>query len=295
MAVIIGAGYIAVEFAGIFQGYGADVKLLCRGDKILRGFEEDCRDFVQAELTKKGLDLRLQTEVESVVQQTDGKRLKVTLNTGEVLGDVDVVMCATGRTAKLDGLGLESCGVEVQNGLIKVNKWQQTSCPSIYAIGDCSNTMELTPVALAEGHCFADTQFGGNPRTADLEDVATAVFCQPSLAQCGLTEAAAVEKYGHVKVFKSDFKPMKGTLSGSTERNFMKMIVDGKSDRVVGVHIVGHGSAEMMQGIAVAMKCNATKAQFDATIGIHPTSAEEFVTMRTMSYEVGAPQQAANL
>jgi glutathione reductase (NADPH) len=282
----VGGGYIGVEFACIFRGYGAEVDVVIRGDKVLRGFEEDCRDFIMTEFEKKErLTVLTGTQVESVSKQEDG-RLTVTYDSGAVVKDVDVVLSATGRKPKLDGLGLDKAGVEVaESGFIKVDREQRTSVDNIFACGDCTDTLQLTPAALAEGHCFADTQFGCNPRTADLEDVATAVFTQPPLGTVGLTEAQAVEKYGTVCVFKSDFRPLKHTVSGSTERNFIKMIVNKASDRVVGVHIIGHAAGEIIQGVAIAIKCGATKKQFDSTIGVHPTMAEKIVTMRSMAYE----------
>uniref|UniRef100_A0A7S0H812 Glutathione-disulfide reductase n=1 Tax=Amorphochlora amoebiformis TaxID=1561963 RepID=A0A7S0H812_9EUKA len=286
--VIIGVGYIGVEFAGIFEGYGSDVTLIMRGELILRAFDKDCRTFLQNEMVKSGIKMEKKTEISKIVKQSDGS-FQVTLNNGKVLM-ADVVMAAAGRLPKTEGLGLEKAGVELdKRGFIKVNEWQQTNIPNIFSVGDCTPTLQLTPVALHEGHCFADTQFGGKVRRADREYVATAVFANPNLGTCGLTEDQALKEYGGIKVFTSKFLPLKNRVSGATDESFMKIIVATHSDKVVGMHMVGHGAGEIMQGFSTAMRMGMTKKQLDSTIGIHPTSAEEFVTMRTEKYEVKEP------
>eukprot|EP00472_Partenskyella_glossopodia_P014971 CAMPEP_0197515102 /NCGR_PEP_ID=MMETSP1318-20131121/335_1 /TAXON_ID=552666 /ORGANISM="Partenskyella glossopodia, Strain RCC365" /LENGTH=583 /DNA_ID=CAMNT_0043063379 /DNA_START=47 /DNA_END=1798 /DNA_ORIENTATION=+ len=295
-AVILGSGYIAVEFAGILHGYGSNVDLIIRRDSILRGFDKDCSDYLRDAMIGQGINIHKGTEATAIEKRGENDYL-VTLKDGTVL-EADCILAAIGRNPKTTNIGLENVGIEIgKNGGIAVKKDGQTNIPSIYAVGDCTDTLQLTPVALAEGHCFADTQFGNNPRTADLEDVATAVFSHPNLGTVGLPEDAALEKYGKIKVYKSEFRPLKHTVSGSTERSFMKIIVDSASDRVVGMHMVGAHAGEMMQGFAAAIKMRITKKQLDSVIGIHPTSAEEFVTMRTASYETekasqGVPQPA---
>mmetsp|Transcript_24344 Transcript_24344/g.39233 ORF Transcript_24344/g.39233 Transcript_24344/m.39233 type:complete len:484 (-) Transcript_24344:150-1601(-) len=287
-AVIAGAGYIAVEFAGIFHGYGAHVDLCIRKKKFLRGFDDDIAAFLQEQMIQQGVSVRPCTQIQKV-EEAAGKEgwFDVTFDNGETV-QADVVMSAIGRRPKLEGIGLDRAGVETsEKGFIKVDRYQRTNVHNIFALGDCTDTLQLTPAALAEGHCFADTQFGGNERFADLEDVATAVFSHPNIGTVGLSEKDAEKKYGHIKVFKSDFRPLKHTMTQSTERSIMKIIVDAKSDRVVGMHMVGAHAGEMMQGFAAAIKCHITKKQLDSVIGIHPTSAEEFVTMRTMAYEKG--------
>jgi glutathione reductase (NADPH) len=276
--IVVGGGYIAVEFAGIFHGLGADVTIVHRGPVFLRGFDDDLRHALAAEMRKRGFDLRF----DAVIQKIAGSPgdLRVTLNNGATL-ESDLVMFATGRNPNSHGLGLERAGVRLDSaGAVVVNKYSQTSVPNIYAIGDLTNRKNLTPVAIAEGHALADTLFGGKPRTVDYDNIASAVFSQPPIGTVGLTEAEARERYGAVDVFKSSFKPLKHTLSGRDERSFMKLVVDQKTDRVLGCHMVGTDAGEIIQGLAIALKCGATKAHFDATIGIHPTAAEEFVTMR---------------
>ena len=277
--IVVGGGYIAVEFAGIFNGLGADVAQLYRGPLFLRGFDEDVRNHLSGEMRKKGIDLKFNSNI-AAIEKTDGG-LVATLEDGSVM-EADLIMYATGRLPKTEGLGLEEAGVELaRNGAVKVNEDFQSSVPSIYALGDVIDRVALTPVALAEGMVISHNIYNGEARKMDYSDIPTAVFSQPNIGTCGLTEAEAREKYGEVTIYKSDFRAMKHTLSGSDERTFMKLIVDKASDRVVGVHMVGSEAGEIMQGIGIAMKAGATKADFDATIGIHPTSAEEFVTMRT--------------
>jgi len=277
--LIVGGGYIAVEFAGIFNGLGVDVVQLYRGPVFLRGFDDDVRHFLCDEMRKKGVDLRFNHNVIAIEEA--GGKLCATLDTGNE-ETVDAVMFCTGRDPNSRGIGLEEAGVKLaDNGAIKVNDYFQTSVPSIYAIGDVIDRIQLTPVALAEGMAVANTLFNNNPATVDYTNIASAVFSNPNIGCVGLTEAQAREKVGRVTVFTSDFKALKHTLSGSEERTFMKLIVNPSDDKVLGCHMVGPDAGEIVQGLAIALKCGATKAQFDATIGIHPTAAEEFVTMRT--------------
>ena len=278
-AVVVGGGYIAVEFAGIFAGLGAETHLLYRGPLFLRGFDDEVRTFVAEELRKKHIHLHFETDVTAIAEAGDRKRLR--LNTGATL-DTDLVMYATGRTPNTQGLGLEAAGVELNaRGGVLVNSHYQSSVPNIYAIGDVIDHQQLTPVALAEGMCIANNLFTDEAkRTVNYDLIPTAVFCQPNIATVGLTETQAREKFGDVQVFASTFKPMKHTLSGRDERTLMKLLVNPADDRVVGAHMVGPEAGEIIQGISVAMTAGATKAHFDQTIGIHPTAAEEFVTLR---------------
>ncbi|WP_432698617.1 glutathione-disulfide reductase [Marinobacterium sp. YM272] len=277
--IVVGGGYIAVEFAGIFAGLGAHTDLIYRGDMILRGFDEEIRQFTAKEIGKKNVNLSLNANIVRIDKQSDGTLL-AELTDGRRL-EADQILYATGRTPKTQGLGLNEVGVELaDNGAIKVNDSFQSSVPSIYAIGDVIDRVQLTPVALAEGmalvrHLYAE----GSPRV-DYELIPTAVFCQPNIGTVGITEEQARERYDEIEVYRSEFRAMKHTLSGSDERTLMKLIVDKATDKVVGVHMVGDDAGEIIQGIAVALKAGATKAVFDSTIGIHPTAAEEFVTMR---------------
>jgi len=277
--LIVGGGYIAVEFAGIFNGLDVDVTQLYRGPVFLRGFDDDVRHFLADEMRKKGVDLRFNHNVTAIEKM--GDKLCATLDTGDDI-TVDAVMYCTGRAPNSRNIGLEEVGVEMaENGAIRVDDYFRTSVPSIYAIGDVIDRLQLTPVALAEGGALANTLFANNPTTVDYTNIASAVFSNPNIGCVGLTEAQARDRYGRVRVFTSDFRALKHTLSGSEERTFMKLIVNPSDDRVVGCHMVGPDAGEIIQGIAIALKCGATKAQFDATIGVHPTAAEEFVTMRT--------------
>lgn len=277
--VVVGGGYIAVEFAGIFNGLGSRVTQLYRGDLFLRGFDREVRDFAAQEIIKKGVDLRFDIDVTSVEKQADGS-LKVNLNDGESIL-ADAVLYATGRKPQLDNLGLENVNITLtDNGYIKVNDNFQTSESSIYALGDVTGGMELTPVALEEGMTLARSIFNNQPCKIDYSNIATTVFCQPNIATVGMTEQQARAEYSNVVKYRSSFRAMKHTISGSQERTLMKLLVDGDTDKVLGVHMVGADAGEIMQGIAIAIKAGATKADFDATIGIHPTAAEEFVTMR---------------
>ena len=276
--VIVGGGYIAVEFAGIFNGLGSDVTQLYRGPLFLRGFDSDIRGHAEQEIRKTGVDLRFETNVAEISHGEDG--LAVTLTDGSVIS-ADAVLYATGRKPHLDGLGLENVNVALTDaGTIAVDEEFRTSEPSIFALGDVIGGMELTPVALGEGMSFARRQFGSIEHDVEYDFIPTAVFCQPNIGTVGFTEEEAAAEFGKVTLYKSTFKPMKHTISGRDEKTFMKLIVDTASDRVVGVHMMGPDAGEIIQGIAIALKAGATKAIFDNTIGIHPTAAEEFVTMR---------------
>lgn len=276
--VIVGGGYIGVEFAGIFHGLGAHVELLYRGEQILRGFDEDVRRTLAEEMTKRGIVIRVNTDV-TRIDMVDGG-LAATLDDGGVL-EADQVLYATGRRPKTSGIGLEECGVALdESGAVVVDPYSRSTVPSIYAVGDCTNRLNLTPMAIAEGQAVAETLFNDNPTTPDHSNVPTAVFSQPAIGTVGLTEAEARTQFGAVDVYVSEFRPLKHTLTGSDEKTMMKLLVDPASDRVLGCHMVGPEAGEIIQGFAVALKCGATKKQFDSTVGIHPTAAEEFVTMR---------------
>jgi glutathione reductase (NADPH) len=276
--VIVGGGYIAVEFAGIFNGLGSQVTQLYRGPLFLRGFDTDIRAHAAREIAKTGVDLRFEVNVRSISPGANGLQIELTDDTTL---EADTVLYATGRKANLAGLGLENVNVEVNEfGIINVDEQYGTSEPGIFALGDVIGRMELTPVALAEGMAFARRQYGGLKNQVDYDFIPTAVFCQPNIGTVGFTEDEARARFGHIRLFKSTFKPMKHTISGRDEMTFMKLIVDKASDRVVGVHMMGPDAGEITQGIAIALRAGATKATFDSTIGIHPTAAEEFVTMR---------------
>lgn len=277
--VVVGGGYIAVEFSGIFNGLGAEVTQLYRGDLFLRGFDNEVRQFAAEEISKKGVALRFNTDVESIEKQANDS-LKINLNDGSSL-IADAVLYATGRKPLLADLGLENVHVELSdNAYIKVNDNFQTSESSIYALGDVTGGMELTPVALEEGMTLARSLYDNQPCKLDYSNIATTVFCQPNIGTVGMTEQQAKAEYPNVVKYRSSFRAMKHTISGSQERTLMKLLVDGDSDKILGVHMVGDDAGEIIQGIAIAIKAGATKADFDATIGIHPTAAEEFVTMR---------------
>jgi glutathione reductase (NADPH) len=276
--VVVGGGYIAVEFAGIFNGLGANVTQLYRGPLFLRGFDADIRAHAAQEIAKSGVDLRFETNVVSIQSGITGYMLELT--DGSTL-EADAVLYATGRRPHLHGLGLENVNVQLDDaGFIAVDDTFRSSEPSIFALGDVIGGMELTPVALAEGMSFARREFNSQDARPEYDFIPTAVFCQPNIGTVGFTEEQAEAEFGDITLYKSTFKPMKHTLSGRDEKTFMKLIVDKASDRVVGVHMVGPDAGEIMQGIAIALKAGATKEVFDATIGIHPTAAEEFVTMR---------------
>jgi len=277
-AIVVGGGYIAVEFAGIFHALDVETTQLYRGPLFLRGFDDDVRNFLAAEMRRRGVDLRFEANVASIEKVSGG--LRATLEDGSVL-EADAILYATGRVPRTRGIGLEEAGVALdEKGVVSVDAFSCSSVPSIWAIGDATDRINLTPVAIHEGMCVAKTLFGGVATKPDHTGVASAVFSQPSIGTVGLSEAAARETHGEIDVYRSTFRALKHTLTGRDEQAMMKLIVDRASDRVVGVHMVGADAGEIVQGFAVALKCGATKAQFDATIGIHPTSAEEFVTMR---------------
>jgi glutathione reductase (NADPH) len=280
--VVVGGGYIASEFASIFNGLGSKVTQLYRGEQILRGFDDEVRHFVAAEMGKHGVDLRLQTDVVAVHREANGLRVSL-VGGAEVMADA--VLYATGRVPNTPSLGLAAAGVASgKHGEVLVNEHYQTNVPHIYAVGDVTNRVQLTPVALGEAMVVVDHLLGPAPgkapRQMAYDFIPTAVFTHPSIGTVGMGEAQARETFGEISVFRSEFKALKHTLSGSTERTLMKLIVDKASDRVVGLHMVGAEAGEIVQGFAVALKAGATKAVFDSTIGIHPTAAEEFVTMR---------------
>ncbi len=276
--LIAGAGYIAVEFAGIFAGLGSDVTLAYRRDLILRGFDDDVRRAVEAGLLERGIDIRYQLEPARLARVDDG--IEVTFSDGSTQL-VDEVMFATGRAPYTWDLGLEKAGVQLGPGnRIEVDAYSRTSQANIFAVGDVTDRIALTPVALMEGHAFADTQFGNMDRPVDHADTPAAVFSQPPVGTVGLTEEEAREQGFKLRIFRSQFTPMKYTLSGRQEKALMKLVVDADSDRVLGCHVVGPDAPEMLQGFAVAVRAGLTKADFDRTIGIHPTSAEELVTLR---------------
>ncbi len=277
--VIVGGGYIAIEFAGIFSSFGVEVTEIIRADNILRGFDIDMRTSLFEEMEKRGIKILAETVVESIEKQGDTFSLR--LGNDEIL-ETDCVMYATGRRANTEGLGLEAAGVELyDNGSIIVDELNRTTQSHIYAVGDVTDRIQLTPVAIQEGHALADMLFNQDTRTTDYTNVPSAVFSTPPIATVGLTEEQARAEFGEVDIYDSNFKPLVHTLTGRDERSVMKLIVEPKSDKVIGCHMMGIDAPEIIQGVAIAMKCGATKAQFDATTGIHPSSAEEFVTMRS--------------
>ncbi|QIG91281.1 MULTISPECIES: glutathione-disulfide reductase [unclassified Bradyrhizobium] len=278
--VIQGGGYIALEFAGIFNGYGSDVTVIYRGDNILRGFDEDVRKHVRAEMEKKGITIITGCTVAKVDKH--GHDFTTHLSSGSSIAS-DQVMFAIGRHPNVGHLGLEAAGVAINpaNGGIQVDAWSKTSVDNIYAVGDVTHRTNLTPVAIREGHAFADTVFGKRPVAVDHATIPTAVFSQPEVGTVGLTEEEARAQFSHVDIYKTDFRPIKATMSGRDTRVLMKLVVDGVSDRVLGCHIVGDCAAEITQAVAIAVKMKATKADFDATVALHPTASEELVTMRT--------------
>jgi len=275
--VIVGAGFIAVEFAGIFNALGVDVTLVLRADTILRGFDEDVRLTLADEMTKRGIHLKTESVIRSIEKNGDGYSLR--LAGGDTL-ETERVMYATGRRPKTAGIGLEDVGVAINDkGAIVVDEYSRTSVDNIWAVGDVTDRVNLTPVAIAEGAALAETLFNDNPTRIDHSGIPSAVFSSPPIGTVGLTEDQARAEVGDIDVYVSRFKPMKHTLSGRDEQTFMKIVVDAGTDRVLGCHMMGMDAPEIVQGLAVALKCGATKAQFDATVGIHPSAAEEFVTM----------------
>lgn len=278
--LVVGGGFIALEFASVFARLGVEVHLVHRGENVLRGFDEDLRLRLRDALGHCGVRLHLQRMLAAIEAQPDGAR-RVTLSDGLQI-EADVVLVATGRRPNTKGLGLEKAGVILSaEGAVVVDGESRSSVPSIYAVGDVTNRVNLTPVAIREGHAFADSVYGGRPWRVDHALVPSAVFTTPELATVGLSEAAAAG-YGHeVVVYEADFRPMRATLSGSAERTYMKLVVDRKDERVLGLHMLGEGAAEIVQAAAVALAMGATKADFDRTVALHPTAAEELVTLRT--------------
>lgn len=276
--VIVGGGYIAVEFAGIFNGLGVETVLVYRGEQILRGFDDDLRRHLAEEMKKKGIEILTKSDVEKIERSGDGVR--VTLTDGSKIG-AGQIMFATGRVPNSLDLGLQEAGVQVTpHGAVQVNEYSQSTVENIYAVGDVTNRVNLTPVAIREGHAFADTVFGNKPRAVDHSLVPSAVFSQPELGTVGLTEEQARKMHKAIDIYKTSFRPMKHTLSGRDERVLMKLVVNGETDKVLGCHIAGEGAGEMAQLLGIAVTCGATKAQFDATLAVHPTASEELVTMR---------------
>lgn len=292
--VIAGAGYIAVEFAGIFNGLGVETTLIYRRDNILRGFDEDLRCHLRDEMVKKGIKFVFDDVFTRITKTDDGKLCGHT-SMGEDL-IADQIMFAIGRSPNTRDLGLEKAGIEVKpNGAIPVAADSQTSCPSIYAVGDVTNRANLTPVAIREGHAFADSVFGNDPRTVDHSLIPTAVFSQPELGTVGLTEAQARETVPNLDIYKTSFRAMKHAFPGRDEKMLMKIIVNADSDKVLGVHLAGEGTGELIQAIGIAVGMGATKADFDRTIAVHPTAAEELVTMRVPTERIRAADHPDNL
>jgi glutathione reductase (NADPH) len=276
---IVGGGYIAVEFAGIFSGLGVETILIYRGEQILRGFDSDLRSGLAAEMKKKGVEILTQSDIAEVAKSGDGVRL--TLTDGRIVG-AGAVMYAAGRIPNTLDIGLDSAGVELTpHAAVKVDSYSRSSIPTIYAIGDVTNRRNLTPIAVREGHAFADTVFGAKKTAVDYSNVPSAVFSQPELGSVGLTEEDARGRFDKIEIFKTNFRPMKHTLSGRDERTLMKLVVDGLTGSVVGAHIMGVGASEMTQLLAVLLRVGATKEDFDNTIALHPTAAEELVTLKS--------------
>lgn len=280
--LVLGGGYIAVEFSSIFNGLGSETHLIYRGELFLKGFDHQVREFTRAEMERKGVNLHFNTNIERI--ESTETAYSVYLTTGEML-EVDVVLAATGRHANVSDLGLDALGIALdKQGKIPVNERFETALPSILALGDLTAGPELTPVALAEAMQLVDHHFSDQvPKPLDYNTIPTAVFCHPNIGTVGLSEEAAREKFADIRVYSTDFRAMKHTLSGSHERTLMKLIVDDATDVVVGAHMVGEEAGEVIQGIAIAVRAGLTKADFDRTVGIHPTGAEEFVTLRTLT------------
>lgn len=291
--IVVGGGYIAVEFAGVFAGLGVEVTQLYRGPLFLRGFDDDIRHALADEMRKRGVDLRFDTNV-GAIEPTAAGGVRASLthsgngSAGNETLDADLILYATGRRPNTAGLGLERAGVATgRGGAVEVDEWSRTNVEHIYAVGDVTDRVNLTPVAIHEGHCFAETVFNDRPVMADHEGIPTAVFSQPVIGTCGLTEAEAAERYDEVDIYLANFRPLKHTLSGRDQRSVMKVLVDVATDRVVGCHLLDPDAAEIIQGVGIAMKCGATKERFDATMALHPTAAEELVTMRAPTRRVG--------
>ncbi|MCP5382887.1 MAG: glutathione-disulfide reductase [Kordiimonadaceae bacterium] len=276
---VVGGGYIAVEMAGIFNGLGVETSLLYRGEEILRGFDLEIRTKLRDEMVKKGIDVRIHHDVDEILKNGDKYILR--LSDGNEMA-TDCVLYATGRQANSKNIGLEELGVEMkENGDIIVDEYYRTNVDNIFAVGDVTGGMQLTPIAIKEGAALAATQFNNKPTFVNYDNIPTAIFSQPPIGTVGLSEEEAREKYGDdLKVYRSEYKSMKFTLAGRDERSLIKLLVDGETDKVVGAHMIGPDSAEIIQGIAIALKVGATKAQFDDTVAVHPSSAEEFVLMK---------------
>jgi glutathione reductase (NADPH) len=288
--IIVGGGYIACEFAGIFGTLGSQVTMVIRGEELLAGFDDDVRTTLALEMKARGIEIRARTTLTRVERTSPG--CDATTHLGETLS-ADTIMYATGRRPNTRGIGLEELGVELDEvGAVVVDEWSRSSVANIYAIGDATDRMNLTPIAIAEGRALAETLYNSNATRITYANVPTAVFSQPPVSTVGLTEREARRKTGAVDVYRTRFRPMKNILAGRDERTFMKIVVDRRTDRVLGCHMVGADAAEIVQGLAIALQCGATKRQFDATIGIHPSAAEEFVTMREKAPEPQA--QAAD-
>lgn len=276
---IYGSGYIAVEFAGIFNGFGIDTHLIFRADKALRGFDEDVRQHLMRSMKDKGISIHNEVTISKIIKENENVKIKLSDNSTL---SVETVMGATGRVPNITGLGLQELGVELgERGEILVNKFNQTNLKSIYAIGDVTNKITLTPVAIAEGHAFADREFGGIDRFISYDYVPSAVFSQPSIAVVGLNYEEAKKNKLNVREYKSEFRALKNTVTDNPERTLMKLVVEQDTQKVLGAHMIGPDAAEIIQGIAIAIKAGALKSDFDSTIGIHPSAAEEFVTMRS--------------
>ena len=276
--IVVGGGYIAVEFAGIFNGLGVKTALLYRADRILRGFDEDLRVGLMDEMRKKGVDVRTHAHITEIERK--GGKLHVTLKDGTAI-ETGAVLYATGRKPHSRGLGLEEIGVSIKkNDAIEVDAYSQTSVPNIYAVGDVTDRAALTPIAIREGQAFAETVFNNNPIAVDHSVIPTAVFSQPELGTVGLTEHEAREKFGGIDIYKTSFRPMKHTMTGREEKTFMKLVVDQKTERVLGVHLMGPSSGEIIQAVGIAVTMGATKKQFDQTVAVHPSAAEELVTLK---------------
>jgi len=277
---IVGGGYIAVEFAGIFRGFGSDVVEIIRREELLNGFDDDLRVALAQEMRGRGIEIHARTQV-ARIEKAPREGYSVFTTIGQEIS-ADLVMYATGRAPNTKGLGLDAVGVKTnERGAVSVDEWQRSSIPNIYAIGDVTDQLNLTPVAISEGRAIAETLYNNNPTKMDHENVPTAVFSQPPIGTVGLSEEQARRQYGDdVDIYCARFKPMKNTLSGRDERTFMKLVVDGKTDRVLGCHMIGVDAPEIIQGLAIAVKCGASKRIFDQTVGLHPSAAEEFVTMR---------------
>ena len=281
-ALVVGGGYIAVEFASIFRGLGVDTTLVYRGERLIKEFDSDLGVFLAAQMENKGVGIRFRSNIVRIERtgQSSGEALRASLDDGTML-DADCIMYATGRAPNTRDLGLDNVKLKLApNGAVLVNADFQSSVPSIYAVGDVIDRVLLTPVALAEGMIVAESLFGRSGRSLDYENIPTAIFSNPNVGTVGLSEAKARERHGDIDVYRTTFGSLRHQLTGSGEKVLMKLVVDKKTERVLGVHMVGPDAGEIMQGFAVALKCGATKSQFDATIGIHPTIAEEFVTLR---------------